>query len=175
MWMQIYSGKKFSFLDPQSEDVYFDDVIMALSQICRFNGHCNGFYSVAQHSLNVARLVTENKYTALLHDAPEAYYGDLSTPFKVALEQKIGSGLRTILDNIDKVVAEALNYNYPIPDEVKCADLIMLTTEKRDLLKPLSWDRELSPPANFRCQPLLSSTKIYPIFKRAIYENIYNY
>ncbi len=174
MWMQTYSGKKFSFLDPQPEDVCFDDVIMALSQTCRFNGHCQGFYSVAQHSLGVAFLVKTYKYTAILHDAPEAYYGDLSTPFKEALEQKLGSGWRTILDNIDKVVAEALNYNYPIPDEVKRADLIMLATEKRDLLKPLSWDRELPPSANFRCQSLLSSIQIYPIFKKAIYAYLYN-
>ena len=173
-WMQTYSPKKFSFLDPQSEDVCFDDIIMALSQMCRFNGHCNGFYSIAQHSLYVGCLVKENKYTALLHDAPEAYYGDLTSPFKVALEQKLGCGVKDILDKIDKVVAEALNYNYPIPNEVKDADAIMLATEKRDLLKPLSWDRELPPPANFSCKPLLSPIQVHPIFKKAINENLYN-
>ncbi len=172
MWMQTYFVKKFSFLDPQPEDVCFDDIIVSLSQMCRFNGHCNGFYSVAQHSLNVGCLVDTNKYTTLLHDAPEAYYGDLSTPFKVALEQKVGSGLQDILDKIDKVVAEALKYNYPTPNEVKHADVIMLATEKRDLMLPLDWDIELPPPANFHCHPLLTSIQIYPIFKRAIYENI---
>ncbi len=174
MWMQTYT-KKFSFLDPQPEDVCFDDIIMSLSQNCRFNGHCNGFYSIAQHSLNVSRLVETNKYTALLHDAPEAYYGDLSTPFKVALEQKLGSGLRDILDKIDKVVSIALNYNYPIPIEVKYADAIMLATEKRDLMIPVDWGIDLPPPANFYCYPLLTSIQVYPIFKRAIYENLCNH
>ncbi len=175
MWMQTYFGKKFSFLDPQPEDVRFDDIIMSLSQTCRFNGHCNGFYSVAQHSMFVALLVKENRYTALLHDAPEAYYGDLSTPFKVALEQKLGSGWQVILDKIDKVVAEALNYEYPIPQNVEHADAIMLATEKRDLMVPLDWGIVLPQPANFHCYPILSSIQIHPIFKRTIYENIYNY
>ncbi len=174
MWMQTYSGKKFSFLDPQPEDVCFDDIIMSLSQTCRFNGHCEGFYSVAQHSMFVSSLVKENKLTALLHDAPEAYYGDLSTPFKAALEQKIGSGWRAILNEIDKVVSIALNYEYPIPENVKDADLVMLATEKRDIMKPLDWEIVLPQPAFFHCQPLLLSTQIHPLFKKAINENLYN-
>ena len=86
------------FFDPQV-------IAHALSQICRFTGHTREFWSVAEHCLLVVKSVSllsdqETKdlgvnpkdyknlqLQALLHDASEAFLGDVSTPIKSMLPQ----------------------------------------------------------------------------------------
>lgn len=64
-------------------DYHLDDIATSLAKQCRFNGHCDGFYSVAEHAILVSRLVPSYlALPALLHDAAEAYLGDLITPLK---------------------------------------------------------------------------------------------
>lgn len=43
-WIQTYTGRKFTPLSPQPEDVDIVDIAHALSLMCRFNGHCKEFY-----------------------------------------------------------------------------------------------------------------------------------
>jgi len=171
MWMQTYSGKKFSLMDPQPEDVSLTDVVMALSNMCRFTGHCYPFYSVAQHSLLVA-LYSTNRYTALLHDAGETYYGDISTPLKQVIEQLAGDAWLALVARIDRMVAEVLHFTYPLPLDVVMADKLLLATEKRDLMVPVDWEINLPKPANFRIVPK-TSTEIYPVFLKVLHENIH--
>ena len=80
-----YTGKQFFFDDVQPDSIDIRDIAHALSQLCRFTGHSNLFYSVAQHSLLVSEKMPGrpiDKLTALLHDAAEAYIGDVSSPLK---------------------------------------------------------------------------------------------
>jgi len=142
MFIQTYSGKKFSFLDPQPEDICIDDIAHHLGKICRFNGATKVFYSVAQHSLLVSDLVPAcYRYEGLMHDAGEAYYGDITSPFKAMLQQIAGAHFTAILQKIDIAVAIALHANCPMSKDVKTADLVALATEKRDLMNPctFSW------------------------------------
>lgn len=83
-WMQVFSGGKFYPLDPRPSEVHLVDIANALARICRFGGHCVlPHYSVAQHSVIVASLVpTGFRRVALLHDAAEAYVGDVIRPIK---------------------------------------------------------------------------------------------
>lgn len=73
------------------EDPVFDiaDIAHSLSMLCRFNGHCNRFFSVAEHSIMVARIMEYEELgdprEGLLHDAVEAYLSDVPAPFKSSL------------------------------------------------------------------------------------------
>lgn len=87
-WIETFTGKKFSLDKPE---FCKEDIAHALSQLCRYNGHCSEFYSVAEHSLLVSALVWHmggNKQQCLeglLHDATEAYLSDVPAPFKQLL------------------------------------------------------------------------------------------
>src|SRR4051812_31750950 len=83
-YIQTYSGTEFWPLSPKAADVKLIDIAHALSNKCRFAGHCREFYSVAQHSVLVSRqLPDEFKLWGLLHDAGEAYFADIPNPIKI--------------------------------------------------------------------------------------------
>ena len=82
-WILTYTGRRYWPASPVTDHVCAEDIARGLSLTCRFAGQCQHFYSVAEHSINVMRLVPqEHKLCALLHDAPEAYLGDMSRPLK---------------------------------------------------------------------------------------------
>src|SRR4051812_20612492 len=82
-WMQTYTGRAFWPLDAQPEDVDPLDIAAALSMLCRYGGHVSRFYSVAEHCLLMSEAVApEHALWALLHDATEAYMGDMVRPLK---------------------------------------------------------------------------------------------
>jgi hypothetical protein len=134
----IYSGEIFDLENPHLSEFTIVDVAHALSHICRFTGHCNKFYSVAQHSVYVSRLCSpENRLYGLLHDAPEAFIGDVSSPLKRLLPD-----YRNIEENVTKAVNERFGLPLEEPPEVKVADLRMLATERLALINsPLDEDK----------------------------------
>lgn len=82
-WIQTYTGRQFWPLDPKPEEVCIEDIAHALSQQCRYAGHTIRFYSVAQHSVEIAlRVPRAAALWGLLHDAAEAYLVDLPRPVK---------------------------------------------------------------------------------------------
>jgi len=140
--IQTHTGKMFRPFADEWYDIDIRDIAHSLSNLCRFNGHCKQFYSVAQHSVLVSNLLGDSKeycdgqckllaQWGLLHDAPEAYMGDIATPIKsgehlfleLRMLEAIGQkfGLRKLLLVEKNLVSEA--------------DKQLLVTEKRDLME----------------------------------------
>lgn len=129
-WMLTYTGRQFWVEDPRPEDVDITDIAHALSMQCRFNGHCRTFYSVAQHSCIVASILPDElKLWGLLHDAAEAYVGDMVRPLKRGMPA-FGEAEAKVM----AAICERFGLDQEEPAEVKAADNVVLMTEKRDLL-----------------------------------------
>lgn len=88
-WVQVHSGRRYYLFDPRPEEIDIEDIAHGLAHICRYNGHTIQHYSVAEHSVLVARripsTITDVRLAALLHDAAEAYLGDVTRPLKMCL------------------------------------------------------------------------------------------
>ncbi len=131
-WNQTFSGLAFDLLDPLSNMVSIKDIAHALSNQCRFNGHCKRFYSVAEHCVYVSRVVPKSlRYLALLHDAAETYTNDITRPLKSILPD-----FRDVESRIWQVVAHRLNLPREIPEEIHVADQRLLATESEYLMSP---------------------------------------
>lgn len=137
-WLQTYSGLMFHPRDPRPEDVEPNDIAHGLSLVCRFGGQCTDFYSVAQHSVLVARFVERiggtlmEQFWGLLHDASEAYIGDVIWPVKQAAEMR---GYKAIEARVMGAICKRFRIPIVQPAIVKHADLVLLATEKRDLMR----------------------------------------
>lgn len=128
--VQLAGGRYFNLLDPWHSELGIDDIAHGLSHLCRFTGHTKRFYSVAQHSVMVSLIVPPTLALAgLLHDAHEAVIGDMSTPLKNLLH-----GYREIEREIERSVRSRFGLPGAMHSEVKRADLVMLATERRDLM-----------------------------------------
>jgi len=129
-WILTASARHFNYLDPRPDDIDILDIAQALSNECRFGGHTYAFYSVAQHSWLTSHVVPR-KYAleALLHDAQEAYIKDIMSPFKRLLPD-----YQVIEARVDRVVRSCFGLPSTMTPEVKRADLILLATERRDLM-----------------------------------------
>ena len=126
--MKTHSGINFNINSPKVEDIDIRDIAVSLSKQCRFNGHCHGFYSVAQHSLLVSDYC-ENKLWGLLHDAAEAYIGDIVSPVKRQLQL-----VSNLEQSILRLIAQKYNLPWPMPLEIVWVDKRMYDTEARDLM-----------------------------------------
>jgi len=112
------SGQQIDLLNPDPNDIRLDDIAFALSRIVRFGGHCSG-WNVAQHSIEVAKRCPANfAMEGLLHDAAEAYVGDVWRPLKLIL----GSVYSDVESKFEILIAAKFNLKYPWPDQVKEID-----------------------------------------------------
>lgn len=136
--MMTASGLIIYPLSPSPEEIDIDDIAHALGNTCRYTGHCSAFYSVAEHSVRVANLIYktfDDRYGAwdgLMHDAAEAYIGDVARPVKYS--KGVGTAYKKVEDRLMRVIADKFEFSYPKPDYVEWADKVLLRTEQRDLM-----------------------------------------
>jgi hypothetical protein len=129
-WFVTRNGKRFFPLDTRVEDICIFDIAHALSMICRFGGHSRRFYSVAEHSVLVSEVVPpEDALCGLLHDATEAYIGDMVRPLKQELPSYV-----KLENKLWPLIAEKFQIDPVMPPSVKHADNSVLLAEKAALV-----------------------------------------
>lgn len=152
-WLQTYTGKCFWPMDPREEEVDVVDIAQALGACARFAGHTKFPHSVAMHCVMVAEHCSpEHRLIALLHDASEAYLGDMVSPFK---HDVMMTPYRIAEGRVQAVVLRALGIPFRMssdglgvafPEEVHVADRRALATEVRDLMAdPGTWSNLAEP------------------------------
>lgn len=130
---QTFTGRIIDPRNMTTDDIHITDIAHALSNMCRYAGHVSKFYSVAQHSVLVSKLVLpEHALWALFHDASEAYVNDIPSAFKHEMtdyykwEKKI---MRLIVEHY-KLKPKT------IPEEVFFADHAICKDEMSALFTP---------------------------------------
>lgn len=141
-WIVTFTGKKFYPLDPDPLAIDPMDIAVSLSRTVRWRGFTRDFFSVAQHSVLVSEDLADRGFAlaeqqwGLMHDASEAYIGDLPRPIK----QQIPA-FKTAENKILQAVAGRFDLPWPIPKEVHWVDNVMLVTESAVLMThhPEGW------------------------------------
>ena len=130
-----HSGERIDLLNPDPATIKIEDIAHGLSNVCRFGGQCDPFYSVAQHSVYVSSLVPKGKnniiaLSALLHDGSEAYIGDVTSPLKQLLPD-----YKVIESRLQKIIFRAFGLPEVHIPGVKEIDLNQLVTEGLSLMR----------------------------------------
>jgi hypothetical protein len=151
-WIQTHGANAFDFeaaLRGEHQAITLQDIAHSLAMQCRYTGHTAWHYSIAQHSILVSQLATRwaaqggverrdlRKYAAagLMHDAAEAYVGDVSRPLKHLLRSTSDA-----YDRIEGAVEAMIERRFglvvtePMRQLVKRADVALLHWEKLALL-----------------------------------------
>lgn len=131
--IMLLSGEYFDFLKPETSKFTIEDIALGLSRTVRFSGQSNAVYNVAQHS-TLCSYIVEDPALALaahMHDAAEAFVGDVVSPLK-----QIMPCFKEIEERVERVICKQFGLDYPHHPLIKKADLRMLATEVRDLQSP---------------------------------------
>jgi len=149
-YIETFKGTKFYLHDPKFD---IEEISHALSNVCRFSGHCARRYSVAEHSVLVSLIMEDqrlgNPYEGLMHDATEAYLGDIASPWK-----KLLPDYKAIEHALETKMRAHFGLEPTMSAGCKLADWTALILEARLLIKSGATDWLV--PA----EPLALATKI---------------
>lgn len=144
--IRVRSGRYFDIANPKPEQFSFGDIAGALSKICRFGGQANHFYSVAEHLIHCTAqavqdsLPQEVQQAVMLHDATEAFVGDVVKPLKIMLAEYEG-----IEDRVEAVIGEKFGIDFNRHrSAIRKIDHEMLIAERRKMFTPdkVTWTGE---------------------------------
>ena len=169
-----HTRQYFSFEDLDSNTIEIEDIAQGLSNTCRFAGQCPEFYSVAQHSVLVYWMLSNNLNVTdpatlmqgLLHDATEAYIGDMTSPLK-----RIMPEYRALEQRLNDKIMRHFGISPVMAPAVKKADLMALAIEKRELFGNAdAWDVLVDIP-----ETRWTLTPISPPVARALFKRTFTY
>lgn len=148
MRFQTYSGRDYDIINPTSDMIDIKDIAHSLALKCRFNGHCDRFYSVAEHCVVMSMVIDQSAaLLALMHDASETYLTDVISPVKrilIGYDELEGKSMNAIYAKFG--VLDLCNYAeaYHL---VKEADIRMRETERIQLMSRCTepWYPEYQP------------------------------
>lgn len=147
--VRVRSGAYVDLLGPKVDTINIHDIAHALSHICRFGGHTATFYSVAEHSIHVSNALWRSTgnvdlaLAGLLHDAAEAYIGDMVRPLKRHDDHYL-----EIETRFDTVIAKRFDVDLKAP-EVKRIDTEILAWEM-SMFRDCEW-RTANDPTAVKC------------------------
>jgi uncharacterized protein len=170
--IKVAAGHYVDLVNPDPKTIDIKSIAASLSKICRFGGHCAYFYSVAEHCIHCCNLAASDGIkksilkVILLHDATEAYVGDMVKPLKISLPQYQDAETK-----VQRAIETAFNVDFDKHhDIIKKYDFIMLKAEKLFMwpFDDLCWnlpeveDRVV----NFRCyEPKQAQKKFLEMWK----------
>lgn len=171
--LETVSGKTVNVLEPSPSDIDINDIAWGLSRLPRFCGATIPYtpYSVAQHSVQVMKDLgwdTMLMFHGLMHDAAEAYIGDIPSPIKQipGFREKI----KEIETEILKSIYTSLEVDFPSEEEqeeVHNADMVQRSIEAYNFMYSRGKDWNL-PPVSFKklqeFQQPLTSVDAYDLF-----------
>lgn len=140
LWFPTYTGLRFNFTNPKPDQICIRDMARSLSMQVRYNGHLEKFYTIAEHSVRIAKALrnaskpdSEVKM-GLLHDGEEAYTGDLPRPLKLFINELCND----VWDVIARQIRLVIFNKYGLPDfispNVKALDDQIIWLEEASVL-----------------------------------------
>lgn len=173
--IKMRSGIYFNLTNPRPEDIRLTDIAGALSKICRFGAQTSFFYSVAEHSINCKRqarregLSTKLQLALLMHDATEAYIGDMVKPLKKLLPQ-----YSEIEEKIKGAISKKFDVDLDAP-EIKRIDRDVMFAERELMFNKddVQWvDEELVKPVTicFFCNRHDEAERLFYIEAKQLWE-----
>lgn len=127
--IMLRSGAWLDFCSPATSEFTIEDIAHGLANICRYSGQCSSFYSVAEHSILVSDTAVGFEFEALLHDAAEAFLGDITRPLKQMLPD-----YKRIEADVERVILDRFGIVGSLPPQVKQADLRVLAAEQKQIM-----------------------------------------
>lgn len=149
-WMHTSLGLRMYPEAPVHKNIAISDIANGLALICRYGGQGDvyKFYSVAEHSVLLAQYALEDvgSFAAmyvLLHDASEAYLGDLVP----AVKNAVGSSYAVLEDAIMNDIMRKYSAHHDFRDYAKTIDRRIVPTEKAALMRhPRPWPSDAADP-----------------------------
>lgn len=141
------SGSKIYYTEPEADQIELEDLAHGLAMNPRFGGQTTEFYSVAKHSILVSKELEKQGFGAeiqlygLLHDAAEAFVGDVPAPLKKELKN-----FREIEHSIMDAIWEAVDIQPPSDEDwkkIKDADRVLLNYEASEIVSRDGWAEEV--------------------------------
>lgn len=133
-YIQVFTRGKFWPLEPHRGAIDLHDIAHSLSLLCRYAGHIDRFYSVAQHSIMVSLLVpAKDALWGLMHDASEAYLLDIPAPLK---KMDALRPYREAEAKLMRAIALTFHMESEQPESIHEADLKARRVEAEELMSP---------------------------------------